>query len=148
MNAEKAKQASALMLKTGKKNIKIDSKEMQRVKEAITKEDIRALIKEGIIQKKKIKAQSRGRARILAAKKSKGRKKGHGKRKGTRKARTESKKRWISRVRSQRKKLKELKEKNPEKVQKIGYHKLYVMVKGNYFRGKKYLEKFVLGDKK
>ena len=41
--------------------------------------------------------------------------------------------------------LKELKKSNPKEVERIGYSKLYKMVKGNYFRGKNYLKAFVLG---
>ena len=69
------------------------------------------------------------------------------KRKGTKKTRVEKKKNWIKRVRSQRKTLKELREKNPKAVEAVGYGKVYRMIKGNYFKGKKYVEAYVKGKK-
>ena len=77
----------------------------------MTKEDVRALVKEGAIKKKQVNSQSKGRARILKLKKKKGRKSGRGKKKGTKKARSEKKPTWMKNVRAQRKKLKELREK-------------------------------------
>lgn len=143
MNAQKAKGISARILKVGKSRVWIDPEEIERVKEAITKEDVRGLIGEGIIKKSKRSAQSRGRARKLKGKKKKGRKKGEGKRKGSHKTRSKRKKAWISSVRAQRRTLKELRESSPKKVEKIGYGKLYRMVKGGYFKGKKYVERKV-----
>ncbi len=143
MRPTKAKTIAAEILKTAKDKIWINPNEVKKTKEAITREDIRALIIDGTIKKQLTQSQSRGRARILKTKKAKGRKKGHGKRTGTKKTRTEKKKKWVNKVRSQRKKLKELRTTNTEAVETIGYQKLYKMVKGNYFRGKKYLEKYV-----
>ncbi len=91
MKAEKAKEIAAGLLKVGKKKIWIDPEEAESVKEAITKDDIRELIKNGIIKKRKEGEQSRGRARKIEKQKKKGRRKGHGSRKGTAKARTDRK---------------------------------------------------------
>jgi len=104
---------------------------------------VRELVTEGVIRKRRPLSQSRARARKLKEKKSKGRKKGSGKRKGTKKTRVNEKKTWMKKVRAQRRTLKELKEKSPKAVEKIGYSKLYRMIKGNYFRGKNYLIAYV-----
>ena len=150
MDLNKVKRIAAEVLKTGPKRVWFNPEESERISEVMTKEDARALVKEGIIKKRKPESQSKARAKKLKEKKSKGRKKGKGKRKGTKKKRSEKKKSWIKRVRSQRKKLKELRKKKPKAVEKIGHSKLYRMIKGNYFRGKKYLEAYVeeKGDKK
>jgi ribosomal protein L19E len=50
------------------------------------------------------------------------------------------------RVRGLRKKLKELKDE--DKLNGKIYSKLYLMVKGNYFRGKKHLEEYINGENK
>ncbi|MDD3159698.1 MAG: 50S ribosomal protein L19e [Candidatus ainarchaeum sp.] len=147
MNQKKAKELSARILKIGVSKIYIDPAKTQKVDEAMTAEDIKGLISERIVRKRRENAQSKGRARILKAKKLKGRKSGKGKRKGTKKARTEKKATWMNRVRAQRKLLKELKVSNPTAVAKVGYSKLYKMVKGNYFKGKKYLQEFIEGGK-
>ncbi len=147
MNAKKVKEISARILKVGKSRVLVDQEEIERVKEAITKDDVRSLISEGIIKKSKRPEQSRARARKLKEKKRKGRKKGEGKRRGKYKTRAKRKKSWISKVRAQRRTLKELRKSNPKEVEKIGYGKLYRMIKGGYFKGKKYVEKKVLEGK-
>lgn len=145
MKAEKVKEIAAKLLKVGKKKIWIDPEEAESVKEAITKDDVRELIKNGIIKKRKENEQSRGRARKIEKQKKKGRRKGHGSRRGTAKARTDRKADWINKVRAQRALLKELREKHPDKVKKLGYSKLYRMIKGGFFRSKAQLERFVMG---
>lgn len=146
MDLNKAKEHASKVFGIGKSRVWINPMENERIKEAITKDDLRALIKEGIIKRKKISMQSRARAKKRLAKKRKGLRKGKGKRKGKAGARIKPKKKWVQNTRAQRKKLKALKEKNPEKVKKIGYRKLYSMVKGGFFRGKKHLEKTVLEE--
>ena len=147
MDLNKVKRISASVLGCGARRVWFDPAQADRIGEVMTKEDVRGLVNEGIIKKKKLQSQSRARARTLMQKKKKGRKKGDGKRKGTKKARKEKKKSWIKKVRSQRKMLKELKKKNPKEVEKLGYSKLYRMIKGNYFRGKNYLKAHVEGTK-
>ena len=147
MKAEKAKLIASRLLKVGKNKIWINPEEADSVKEAITKDDIRELIKSGVIKRLKESEQSRGRARKVEKQKKKGRRKGHGSRKGTAKVRMDRKKNWINRVRAQRALLKELKEKNPEQVKKLGYSKLYRMIKGGFFRSKAQLERFVMEAK-
>lgn len=145
MNVKRAIEHAARILKVGKSRIFLDSAQTKRVKEAITKDDIRTLIREGVMGKRKDAEQSRGRARVLAVKKKKGRKRGHGKRKGKAGARTNTKKRWMGNIRALRRTLRELRTKHPKDLPKSKYRKLYKMIKGNYFKGKKYLEKYVLG---
>ena len=143
MRITRAIKHAAEILKTGKKHLWIDPEQQAKLETAITKDDIRQLISERTIRKKPKPFHSRGRARILGKKKAKGRKGGKGKKKGTKKARMKPKKQWMNKVRVLRKKLRELKKASPGQVKKIGYQKLYGMIKGNYFRGKKYLEQYV-----
>ena len=145
MQISRIKQHSAKLLGVGNDRIWIDPKQLDRVAEAITKDDIRSLISENIIKKRKLSFKSRTGARKLLSKKAKGRKRGKGKKKGTKKTRSEIKKTWISKIRAQRRTLKELNESSPKAVQKIGYSNLYKKVKGNHFKGKNYLKRFVEG---
>jgi len=146
MQLNKIRRMAAEILKTGKTKIVFSEKDKNKIAESMTKEDVRKLIKEGIVKKRKDNYQSKAGARKLKEKKKKGRKRGKGKRKGTIKARTNKKRAWITKVRAQRKKLKELKKE--VKMEKGQYGKIYRMVKGNYFKGKKYIETMVKGDKK
>lgn len=142
MNTLKARKVAARLLKCGESKIWIDPSALTRVKEAITKEDIRGLIAERLIRKRK----DEGKTNPVHSGRKKHKKSGPGKKRGTAKARSQERKKWIKNVRAQRKKLKELREK---KVKfKVPYRKVYSMVKGGFFKGKKYVESFVAGEKK
>lgn len=145
MKLPKIKKIAAKLLKVGETKVWFDPSKSERIAECMTKEDIRAAIAEGAIKKKKTAQHSRGKARVLHEKKTKGRKRGMGKRKGKWKARVKTKKRWMMNVRAQRKKLKEMKE-NGTKL-KVKYSKVYRMIKGGYFRGKKYVESYATKGK-
>ncbi len=141
MKLTQIKRIASQLLKTGENKIWINPEKTSQVKEAMTKEDVRGLIKEKIILKKKTNAQSRGKARVLQEKKKKGRKKGRGKRTGTKKARTNKKKKWIRNVRAQRKTLKKIKKEGKET--ETPYRTIYNRIKGGYYKGKKYVEALV-----
>ncbi|MBU0662123.1 MAG: 50S ribosomal protein L19e [Candidatus Diapherotrites archaeon] len=146
MDPGKLKRMAAQILKVGKSKVWMNPEEREKISESMTKEDVRGLIAEGLVKKSRANEHSRGMARKLHEKKKKGRKRGSGKRTGTKKARVKKKASWIKNVRAQRKKLAELKKsgvKGPK-----AYSKMYKMIKGNYFRGKKYLEIYVKGEKK
>jgi large subunit ribosomal protein L19e len=147
MQEERVRKIAAGLLNCGNDRVWFDPEQQEKVKSAMTKEDIRALIKEKAIKKRNQNFKSRGRARILREKRKKGRKRGKGKRKGTKKARSEKKESWMKNVRSQRRLLKQMKKEKPKAVAKLGYRRLYKMVKGGYFKGKKYLKAAVEGKK-
>lgn len=146
MNERKARRMAAQILKVGKSKIWVNPGQKNRFKEAMTKEDIRALIKERIIRKRHENQQSRARARKLAEKKKKGRKRGKGKRKGTKKTRVDRKGQWVKNVRAQRKMLRELKKKGVKF--RAPARKVYLLISGNYFRGKNYVKQLVEGGSK
>jgi len=148
MELNKAKELAAQVLKVGKGKVYINPKEVTKIKDAMTKDDIRGLIADRIIKKRQDNSQSKGRTRVLKDKKKRGRKKGRGKRTGTKKTRTEKKKRWMNKVRAQRRTLRELKESNPEAVKEKNYSDVYKKIKGNFFKGKKYLTEYIEGGKR
>lgn len=148
MDASKAKKLAAEILKVGVGRVHIDPKEKAKISDAMTKDDLRTLIAERVIKKKPQISQSRGRANKNKEQKKKGRRRGQGKRSATKKVRSEKKKRWMGRVRAQRRTLKELKNTNAEEVKTIGYSKLYKRIKGGFFRGKRHLTEFIEGAKK
>ena len=148
MESRKAKELAARILKIGEGRVFLDPANASKVAEAMTKDDIRSLIAERVIKKKGSKEQSMGRARERHAARLKGRGRGKGRRSGTKKVRTDQRKEWINKVRSQRRTLRELREKNPEAVKEKNYSKIYKRIKGNFFKGKKYLIDYVEGAKK
>jgi len=135
------KRMAAEILGVGKKRVWIDPNRVEDVSMAIMKDDIRELIEEGAIQKKTIKGQSRGRARKIDEKKKKGRRSGHGKRKGKKHSKISKKEKWITKVRAQRKKLKQLRDEG--EITRSEYRKLYKKSKGGEIRDLKHLESLV-----
>ena len=143
----KVRKLAARILKCGESKVWFNPEESEKITSAMTKDDVRGLIKEGAIKESRENFQSRGKARKLHAKKSRGRKRSFGSRRGTKKARSGDKKQWIGKVRALRRELRKLKTEKPKAVEKIGYRKLYKMVNGNFFKGKRYLIAFVEGLK-
>lgn len=139
------KKLAGKISKRSSKRVKINPERIADVKEAITRADIKSLIKDKIITLVKKKGVSRGRAKITQAQKSKGRKKGQGSRKGTHNARLDSKTVWINKIRLQRKFLQELKENN--KLTPEIYKDLYRKSKGGFFRSKRHIKLYITEHK-
>ena len=106
------KRLAAQILKCSEDKIRLDPNRLDEIKEAITKIDIRSLIGQNIIQRKPSIGVSKFRVRKKRIQKRKGRQKGLGSKKGSKTARLPKKKRWIKKIRIQRKFLKHLKDKN------------------------------------
>ena len=135
------KRLAAQALKCSTKRITLDTSRLSDIKEAITTYDIRALVNGGAILKKNKQGVSRGRARELAAQKSKGRRRGHGSRRGTANARDNTKDQWMNRIRLQRDFLKDLKD--HKKIKNETYRQLYRKAKGGFFRSKRHIKLYL-----
>ena len=128
---------AADVLNCSKKKVWLDPERLDDIKEAITKVDIRSLIKERVIRKKQTNAISRARARKILKQKRKGRQKGQGSRKGKRTARLSKKRAWINKIRAQRNLLNELRD--TKKISNKEYRELYSKAKGGAFRSKRHI---------
>lgn len=135
MDTNYQKKLAAKILKCGISRIKVEpSKE---VEEALTREDVRNLIKKGLIKKIEKRGPARSHSRFNLKQKKRGRKKGRGSKKGTKKSRAPPKEEWIRNTRAMRRMLKELKEK--KKINNVAYKPLYRKIKGGFFRNKNHL---------
>ena len=105
---------------------------LSEVSDAVQKDDVRMLIEDGIIRSKAIKGTSRSRARKASFQKSKGRRKGHGSRSGSANSRNPRKNRWMSKIRAQRRALKDLREDG--KITPNQYRHFYLKAKGGSYR--------------
>jgi large subunit ribosomal protein L19e len=141
VNLAKQKRIAAKVMKVGLGRVWIDPEATGDVAEAITREDIRGLVEEGLIKKKQKKGVSKGRAREIAIKKVFGRRKGQGSRKGAKGARRGKKKVWITKIRALRRQLKELRDEG--KIDKTIYRKLYLKAKGGKFKSIAHLNEFI-----
>jgi large subunit ribosomal protein L19e len=100
---------AAQILKIGRNRVWIDPERMDDVEGAITREEVRKLIHEKIIVSQPEKGVSRSRAKIIREKKLKGRRGGPGSITGAGYAKVTKKDAWMLKIRSLRRKLRELK---------------------------------------
>ena len=135
------KRLAASIAKRSYKKVKFDPAQVDSIKEAITRADVKALIKNGAILLESKKGSSKGRIRHDKKQRAKGRKKGQGSRKGKATARLNPKKKWMNKIRLQRKFLNELKENKMLTAE--DYKDLYRKAKGGYFRSKRHIKLFI-----
>jgi len=122
---------AAEILKVGTNRVRINPDRIEDVEAAITREEIRRLIHEGVIQRAPKKGVSRARARILHEKKKKGLRRGPGRRGGSARAEISKKKAWMSRIRALRKKLREWKA--TRVITESSYRRLYSVADSGTF---------------
>lgn len=141
MNLSSQRRLASAVLDCGVNRVWIDPERADEISMAITREEIRKLIKDKAIKASPKIGTSRGRARILAAKKKKGRRGGQGSKKGAKYAIVPRKTRWMNRIRAQRKKLVNLRENRIISVST--YRSLYRKAKGGVFRSNAELERYI-----
>ncbi|MBD3318601.1 50S ribosomal protein L19e [Candidatus Woesearchaeota archaeon] len=135
------KRLAAQIMNVGTERIRLAPAFHEQIKEAITKFDIRKLIRDHAITVAPVQGISRVRARKRQLQKRKGRHRGFGVRKGKAGARKDAKQSWILRIRAQRRLLSELKKKNYITPQT--YMQLYRKAKGGFFRSVNHIKLFI-----
>lgn len=144
MKLKSQKQLASRALGISPKRIKFQiktSEDKKEFSEIISRENIRELVQDGKIKTYNVRGNSRTRANKIAAQKKKGRQMGHGSRKGTANARLKDKTKWIVKLRSMRKLLRDMKEEG--KLETSVYRDLYRKAKGNFFRNKKHIMLYI-----
>jgi large subunit ribosomal protein L19e len=126
MNMKMLRRIASGILRAGTSRVRINTiGNMEQIGGAMTRADIRGLIKEKIITVIPVKGRPKKERR-------KGR--GEGKRKGTSNARMPFKTLWMRKIRALRKYLDKLI--SGGYVEKANKRKFYLKMKGGYFRGK------------
>ena len=141
MRLDTQKRIAAQILKCSPKRIWLDPDSLSDIKEAITKIDIKSMIKKGLVKKKPVKSISKFRGRKIKRQKRKGKQSGPGSKKGKKTARLTKKRAWIGKVRIQRGFLKDLKNKNL--ISTNQYRELYSKSKGGFFRSKRHIKLYL-----
>ncbi|KRH92832.1 60S ribosomal protein L19 [Pseudoloma neurophilia] len=122
---------AASIYNVGKKAIWLDPTST-KLSTASSREDVRKLIKEGFITKRRPRVHSKYHARKLAIEKSKGRHLGVGKVRGSKNARFPEKTRWILKIRELRSNLKTMRQSG--EITPTLHKILYRQCKGNLFK--------------
>jgi large subunit ribosomal protein L19e len=131
VNLKKKRELVARMLNVGSNRIKFEPDKLDDIADSITREDIRSLIKNGVIWTSKPKGTSRSRAKAkLQVKKKHG--SGPGSKKGRKTARTGKKELYVKKIRTLRYHLKVLKDRND--VNREIYWSLYKKINGGQLR--------------
>lgn len=133
MSLHTVKRLAARLLNAGTSRIRIQ--DVAKVREALTTDDVRTLIKEGAITVTPKQGIGRGKARSHAHGKKAGRGRGPGSTRGRSSALMTDKDRWMRLVRALRKTLSSF----HSHMDSAEYRVAYRMVKGSAFRTRKQL---------
>jgi len=131
------KKLAADILKVGKSKVWIspDKDKQKEVQAAITRIDIKRLIKKGVIKAKP------GKIKMPRTKAERKKRRKAGSRSGSKHARLPKKRRWMSTVRPLRAMLKELRASG--QIDNSTYRKLYMLVKGGQFRSRSHMRLYM-----
>jgi large subunit ribosomal protein L19e len=140
-NLSSQRRLAAQILKVGQNRVWIDPERMDDVGGAITRDEVKRLIHEKVIVSLPAKGVSRSRAKLVLEKKRVGRRKGAGSRTGSPGATVSKKEAWMSKIRSLRKKLRELK--TSRVITEGTYRKLYVMAGSGRFESVAEVERYL-----
>lgn len=131
------KTVAARIMKCGASRVWMDPSRSADIAEAITAQDVRGLIKDGVIRALPKQGLSSYRKNWLAAQKKKGRRKGRGSRKGAAGTRLRRKGAWMSRIRAIRSLLRQLK--SDGRIDSKTYRGVYVKSKSGFFRSRSHV---------
>jgi len=132
---------AAQILKIGQNRVWIDPEKVDDAETAITRQEIRKLIHEGVVKPLPEKGVSRARARVLHKKKKKGLRSGPGSKTGSPRAKISKKEAWMSKIRALRKRLRALKERKV--IAESAYRELYRMASSGRFSSVADLERYL-----
>ncbi len=141
MNLKNKRRMAARLLNVGVGRVWFDSTKLNEIKAAITNDDLRRLVGQGVIlvRQKKGVSKSRLRKRILQMRK--GRMSGRGSKKGKQTSRLGRKEIWMANIRAQRKLFLEL------LAKKAITNKIYRMLrdkaKGGFFRSRRHIKLYL-----
>jgi large subunit ribosomal protein L19e len=145
MNIKNQRRIAADILKCGRSRVKMNPNSISDIAEAVTREDVRKLIKEGVIEARQKGGISNGRKKQRMEQKAMGKRKGHGSRKGKKFARFPRKRRWISTIRPIRRVLRGYRDN--EVISNETYKYYYKHASGGMFRSVSHMRTHMEAEK-
>ena len=139
MSLKSQRRLASDIMKIGEGRVWIDPERIDYVEAAITREEIRKLVNEGVIKSLPKKGVCRVRARILKEKRKKGLRRGPGGKSGPARSKISKKEAWINRIRPIRRRLNELRESRA--ISENVYRQMYDMSESGAFKSKAELER-------
>ncbi|MEM4332284.1 MAG: 50S ribosomal protein L19e [Candidatus Micrarchaeia archaeon] len=136
MSIRTVRRMAAGILKRGESAIWINPERISDAASALTRDDVRALIMQGVISARPARGTSRARGRMNDELRRKGRKK-EGSRKGHKKSL--QKKIWTQHTRAQREMLRQLK----PALKPGAYRSIYLKIKGGMFKSRAQLSHYI-----
>ena len=130
-NLTNQRRLASRIMKVGKNRVWINPQNIEDVESAITREEVRRLVHEKVIAATPIQGVSRGRAKAVQAQKRRGRRKGPGSKSGTPRSVITKKEAWMTKIRSLRRKLRELKA--DRTITESNYRELYMIAGSGRF---------------
>ncbi len=143
MSIKLTKRIASELTERGVSAVRIKNDSIAEARKAITREDVRVLIKNGGIYTIKAKHNISAYSKVLREKRIKGRRRGMGRRKGTIAARG-GLLLYKKKIRGQRRLLKALKSENM--IDNIRFKRYYALVKGGNFASKGSLLSHIRND--
>jgi large subunit ribosomal protein L19e len=140
-NLSSQRRLAARILKVGQNRVWIDPERVDDVEGAITRDEVKKLIHEKVIVSLPQQGVSRGRAKVVQGQKRKGRRKGPGSHVGSGFAKISRKEVWMSKIRSLRKRLRELKASRV--IAETTYTQMYRMAGSGRFESVADLERYL-----
>jgi large subunit ribosomal protein L19e len=141
LSLKSQRRLAAEIMKVGEGRVWIDPERIDYVEAAITRDEIRKLIHEGVVKSLPERGISRARARVLKEKRKKGLRRGAGGKSGSARSKISKKQAWINRIRPLRKRMRELRDSRA--ITESVYRKLYDMSESGVFESKADLERYI-----
>jgi len=120
------KRTAASLLKCGVNKVRFDPDRMEDIEASITREDVRSLISDGAIYRLRDRGVSRSRFRLRRPRR------GQGSKVGGAYSKVSRKRRWMSKVRAQRREIARLRDR--KLLESGSYRMVYRLVKASSFR--------------
>ena len=138
-NLKTKKELAARVFGVGKNRLKLNTEQLEKLDDAITRGSIRSLKKDDVVTLPKKQGISRGRYRQQKKKQKRGRTQGS--KKGAKYSRLSKKSRWMIKVRAQRRRLKISKDR--QEISNASFWELYKMSSSGGIRSVKHLNELI-----